>query len=70
MPRKSVKKVDRNSQEYWNRRLAKLGLSVDAGRDPRMVVVGNLQDVAFIEGAERTRKENGKSYDSNRTRKT
>ena len=37
-------------QERWNRILARAGLSVNAGRDPRLVYV---EDIEFVEGAER-----------------
>lgn len=44
----SRKKLDRNSQEYWNRRLAKEGLDVRQGLNRRLVYVGMASKVEQI----------------------
>ena len=47
MPRRSnPKKYE--SQEYWNQLLAEYGLSVDAGRHPKIIYVGDSTVVTRI----------------------
>lgn len=45
MPRKKVKKADRTSPDYWEKRLAKEGLSMEAGTSRRMTFVGGTQSL-------------------------
>lgn len=45
MPRKRVKKADRNSPEYWEKRLAKEGFSMEAGTSRRLTFVGGTQSL-------------------------
>lgn len=45
MPRKRVKKADRNSPEWWEQRLAKEGLSMEAGTSRRLTFVGGTQSL-------------------------
>lgn len=52
--RKTLKDLDYQSLEYWNRLLAEEELSVDQGADPRLLYVGDSKDVEHIEGARRT----------------
>lgn len=51
------KKAKKLTQEYWEKRLRRLGLSMDAGRDPRhgkgtedrLIYVGGSGDVEGLE---------------------
>jgi hypothetical protein len=40
-----VKKADRNSPEWWEQRLAKEGLSMEAGTSRRLTFVGGTQSL-------------------------
>jgi hypothetical protein len=51
------KLYDPQSAEYWNRILSTEDLSVEAGRDPRLIPIGNSND---LETLERTRSTNGR----------
>ena len=51
--RGKVKGIPKPSKEEllkWNNRLSKLGLSVEKGRDPRQIYVGDMNDLSFIDG--------------------
>jgi hypothetical protein len=60
-----VSKPTANELKEWNKRLSAEGLSAEKGRDPRLVYVGNTIDIAFIEGAERMRRESGRTPSRN-----
>jgi hypothetical protein len=46
--------MEYNSKEYWNRLLAEEGLSVDAGRSPKVAYVGGATDIEMLELVRRT----------------
>jgi hypothetical protein len=52
--RADLKKLDYQSAEYWNRLLADDGLSLEQGRHPKLLYVGDSVDLEYIEGARRT----------------
>jgi hypothetical protein len=52
--RRALRSVDYQTKEYWNKLLAQEGLSVDAGRHPKLSYVGGAVDIEYIEGARRT----------------
>lgn len=45
MPRKGRKRTNRISPEYWEKRLAKEGLSMEAGTSRRLTFVGGTQSL-------------------------
>ena len=45
--RKGLEHLDYNSQEYWNRVLVDEGLSMDRGRDPRVIYMGLSSQLDF-----------------------
>jgi hypothetical protein len=47
--RKNLQHLEYNSQEYWNRLLAQEGLSVDKGKDPRLVYIGGSNEVDLLQ---------------------
>jgi len=47
--RKSLKTLDYNSGEYWNRLLVQEGLDVDSGRDPRLIPIGGSRELEALE---------------------
>ena len=55
--RKSIKHLDYNSFEYWNRLLAEEGLSVNAGRHPNLILAGGSFELEIIEKMESIRQE-------------
>ncbi len=48
--RKGLRKLDYQSQEYWDRLLRQDGLSMEAGTTRRITYVGGTQVLEFIEG--------------------
>jgi hypothetical protein len=47
--RQKLKGLDYTSREYWNRLLSMEGLAVDAGRDPRLIPIGNSNELETLE---------------------
>jgi hypothetical protein len=52
--RAGLAKLDYQSLEYWNKLLAKGGLTMRQGLHPKLSYVGGGRDVEYIEGARRT----------------
>ena len=53
--RKGLEHLSYESQEYWNRVLAKEGLSMNRGYQPNKIsYVGTSRNLEYIEGARRT----------------
>ena len=50
--RKALKHLDYQSVEYWNRLLTQEGLSVEAGRHPKLVLVGGSAELVIVEKME------------------
>jgi hypothetical protein len=48
--RKKLKTLEYNSREYWNRLLAEDGLSLDQGRDPRLLYGGSGTEIETLAG--------------------
>lgn len=53
MPRKPKKQT----QKYWEERLKRDGLSIEAGRNRKLVYAGDATNLEFIAGAEHSRKQ-------------
>lgn len=47
--RKNLKALEYKSQEYWNRLLAEEGLSLDSGRNPKLLYIGGSTEIDKME---------------------
>ncbi len=59
MRKKKIDATRYETFEYWNSLLSEHDLSVDSGRDPRTVYVGDGQQLALIHDLEMTKSGRG-----------
>jgi hypothetical protein len=55
MPRKKIDASQHATQEYWNKLLVDYGLSVEKGRHPKLVYVGDSRRTSLISDLESTK---------------